>query len=255
MAGKSTYLRQCALIILLSQIGSFVPAEKANLSLVDKLFCRVGASDNIAKGESTFMVEMQEAAHILRTATKDSFVIMDEIGRGTSTQDGMSLAHAFMKHLVKLNSKTLFATHYHELTLLDVSNVKLLTLAVEEKGKDIVFVRKVIDGVANSSYGLHVAKLAGVPNPILREADKFQRRHFGEYTINNNDMDLFSMAQLEELENDGNQYVDKVDYSTIVDEIKEFDLTSSTPIQAMIFLQKIQEEIEEKQESESIDKR
>lgn len=255
MAGKSTYLRQCALIILLSQIGSFVPAEKAKLSLVDKLFCRVGASDNIAKGESTFMVEMQEAAHILRTATKDSFVIMDEIGRGTSTQDGMSLAHAFMKHLVKLNSKTLFATHYHELTLLDVSNVKLLTLAVEERGKDIVFVRKVVDGVANSSYGLHVAKLAGVPSPILREADKFQRRHFGEYTINNTEMDLFSMAQLEELENKDYHNIDKIDYLPIIEEIKEFDLTSSTPIQAMIFLQKIQEEIEEKQESETLDKR
>jgi DNA mismatch repair protein MutS len=255
MAGKSTYLRQCALIILLSQIGSFVPAEEASLSLVDKLFCRVGASDNIAKGESTFMVEMQEAAHILRTASENSFVIMDEIGRGTSTQDGMSLAHAFMKHLVTLNVKTLFATHYHELTLLDVSNVKLLTLAVEEKGKDIIFVRKVVDGIANSSYGLHVAKLAGVPNPILKDADKFQRRHFGEYTINNSEMDLFSMAQLEELENGENINDYSEDYSSIIDEILKYDLSTSTPIQAMLFLQKIQEEIEVKAESESIDKR
>ncbi|MDC7244264.1 MAG: AAA family ATPase, partial [Sphaerochaetaceae bacterium] len=255
MAGKSTYLRQCALIILLSQIGSFVPAEEASLSLVDKLFCRVGASDNIAKGESTFMVEMQEAAHILRTASQNSFVIMDEIGRGTSTQDGMSLAHAFMKHLVKLNAKTLFATHYHELTLLDVSNVKLLTLAVEEKGKDIIFVRKVVDGIANSSYGLHVAKLAGVPNPILKDADKFQRRHFGEYTINNSEMDLFSMAQLEELENNENINDYSEDYSSIIDEITKYDLSTSTPIQAMLFLQKIQEQIEVKAESESLDKR
>lgn len=255
MAGKSTYLRQCALIIVLSQIGSFVPADKAALSLVDKLFCRVGASDNIAKGESTFMVEMQEAAHILRTATSSSFVIMDEIGRGTSTQDGMSLAHAFMKHLVKVNSKTLFATHYHELTLLDVSNIKLLTLSVEEKGRDIIFVRKVVDGIANSSYGLHVAKLAGVPNPILKDADKFQRRHFGEYTINNAEMDLFSMAQLEELEKNDDLYEYKEDFTDLVEEISKFDLSTSTPIQAMIFLEKIQDLIEEKQDSSSIDKR
>ncbi len=247
MAGKSTYLRQCALIILLAQIGSFVPADSARLSLVDKLFCRVGASDNIAKGESTFMVEMQEAAHILRTATENSFVIMDEIGRGTSTQDGMSLAHAFMKHLVKLNVKTLFATHYHELTLLDVSSVRLLTLAVEERGKSIIFVRKVIEGTANSSYGLHVAKLAGVPKPIIKEADKFQRRHFGEYTINNVQMDLFSMAQLEELTNDENNGEKEEDFSSIINEVTGYDLTTSTPLQAMIFLQKIQQEIEEKQ--------
>ena len=247
MAGKSTYLRQCALIILLTQIGSFVPADETKISLVDKLFCRVGASDNIAKGESTFMVEMQEAAHILRTATEKSFVIMDEIGRGTSTQDGMSLAHAFMKHLVELNSKTLFATHYHELTLLDVSNVKLLTLAVEEKGKNIIFVRKVIEGVANSSYGLHVAKLAGVPSQILKDADKFQRRHFGEYTIKNSQMDLFSMAQLEELENNDDCVKELEDYSSIVEEINNFDLTRSTPIQSMLFLEKIKAEIEEKQ--------
>lgn len=242
MAGKSTYLRQCALIILLSQIGSYVPASECKLSICDKLFCRVGASDNIAKGESTFMVEMQEAAHILKSATDRSFVIMDEIGRGTSTQDGMSLAHAFMKHLVKVRAKTLFATHYHELTMLDVSDVKLMTLQVQEKGKSVIFVRKVIDGVANSSYGLHVAKLAGVPKDILSEANKFQKRHFGEYTIGNMDMDLFSCAQLEELEN--STEVDEKDFSAVIDEIKDFDLTGTTPLQAMIFLQKLKDEID-----------
>lgn len=248
MAGKSTYLRQCALIILLSQIGSFAPCDSAKISLVDKLFCRVGASDNIAKGESTFMVEMQEAAHILRTASDRSFVIMDEIGRGTSTQDGMSLANAFMKHLVDINCKTLFATHYHELTLLDTSSVKLLTLEVEERGKDIIFVRKVIDGVANSSYGLHVAKLAGVPSNILKDADKFQRKHFGEYTIKNNQMDLFSMAQLEELDQINEMDNDTCEnYSQIIQEINDFDITRSTPIQAMLFLEKIKAEIEEKE--------
>ncbi len=125
------------------------------------------------------MVEMQEAAHILKSATSKSFVIMDEIGRGTSTQDGMSLAHAFMKHIVNQRSKCLFATHYHELTMLDVSDVKLLTLQVEERGKSVIFVRKVIDGVANSSYGLHVAKLAGVPKEIFKKkANKFQKTTF-----------------------------------------------------------------------------
>jgi len=223
MAGKSTYLRQSALIVLLSQIGCFVPAKECRLSVCDKLFCRVGASDNIAKGESTFMVEMQEAAHILRSATSKSFVIMDEIGRGTSTQDGMSLAHAFMKHLVRLRAKTLFATHYHELTMLDVSEV--------------------IDGVANSSYGLHVAKLAGVPKEILKDANKFQKRHFGEYTIGNMDMDLFSSAQLDEIERDDED--EGVDYNPVLNDLKSFDLTQSTPLQAMIFLQKLQDEMDE----------
>ena len=245
MAGKSTYLRQNALIILLSQIGSYAPCDSANISLVDKLFCRVGASDNIAKGESTFMVEMQEAAHILRTASENSFVIMDEIGRGTSTQDGMSLANAFMKHLVEVNCKTLFATHYHELTLLDTSNVKLLTLAVEEKGKDITFLRKVIDGIANSSYGLHVAKLAGVPANILKEAERFQKKHFGEYTIKNNQMDLFSMAQLEEFENCEDIIDNSLENSEIIKELEEYDLTRSTPIQALLFLEKLKNKIEE----------
>ena len=243
MAGKSTYLRQSALIVLLSQIGCFVPASSCKLSLCDKLFCRVGASDNIAKGESTFMVEMQEASHILRSATSKSLVIMDEIGRGTSTQDGMSLAHAFMKYLVTIRAKTLFATHYHELTMLDVSDVRLMTLQVEEKGKDIIFVRKVIDGVANSSYGLHVAKLAGVPRDIIKDANRFQKRHFGEYTIGNMEMDLFSQAQLEELENEEDDT--SVDYTPLLSELKGFDLSSSTPFQAMIFLQKLQDEIDE----------
>ncbi|MBK5200009.1 MAG: DNA mismatch repair protein MutS [Spirochaetaceae bacterium] len=245
MAGKSTYLRQSALIILLSQIGCFVPANNCKLSLCDKLFCRVGASDNIAKGESTFMVEMQEASHILRTATEKSFVIMDEIGRGTSTQDGMSLAHSFMKHLVKVRAKTLFATHYHELTMLDVSDVRLMTLAVEERGKDIIFVRKVKDGVANSSYGLHVAKLAGVPKEILKEANKFQKTHFGEYTIGNMDMDLFSLSQLDEIENEAED--NSIDYNSILSELKEFNLSISTPLQTMVFIQKLKDEIEERE--------
>lgn len=252
MAGKSTYLRQCALIIVLAQIGSFVPAERCTLSLVDKLFCRVGASDNLARGESTFMVEMQEAAHILRTATRKSFVIMDEIGRGTSTQDGMSLASAFMSHLVALGSKTLFATHYHELTTYDTSSVLLKTLKVEEQGKSIIFVRKVVDGIATSSYGLHVAKMAGVPAKILREASRFQTKYFGSYSSGSMDMDLFSSFMLDEMEKKEKQKEGSDDplltLSPVVEEVENFDLDRATPMQAMMFIQKLKDEIEEGKE-------
>jgi DNA mismatch repair protein MutS len=244
MAGKSTYLRQCALIIILAQVGSFVPAAACSLSLVDKLFCRVGASDNLARGESTFMVEMQEAARILRTATRKSFVIMDEIGRGTSTQDGMSLAFAFMNYLVGLGAKCLFATHYHELTLLDTSKVQLKTLQVEEQGKQVIFVRKVIDGIATSSYGLHVAKLAGVPASILKDASRFQRKYFSSYVMGSMDMDLFSSFLLDEMDKKEQvQETDIPDFSPILDEIASFDLEHATPMQAMLFVQKLKDEI------------
>lgn len=183
MAGKSTYLRQNALIVLMAHIGSYVPAAKAEIGLVDRLYCRIGASDNLARGESTFLVEMQEAAYILRTATNRSLAIMDEIGRGTSTQDGMSIAYAVMRAMVRMRVKTLFATHYHELTMLDTTGMQLLTPAVSETPRDIVFLRKMHTGVADSSYGLHVARMAGMPAPVLREAANFQRQHFADYAL------------------------------------------------------------------------
>jgi DNA mismatch repair protein MutS len=171
MAGKSTYLRQTALIVLMGQIGSFVPASSARWRPVDKLFCRVGASDYLARGESTFLVEMNETAHILRNATTSSLVIMDEVGRGTGTRDGFSLAWAICEHLLDtVGAKTLFATHFHELTALKHPGLKNWSMAVLEEGDEVVFLRRVVPGAADHSYGLHVARLAGVPGPVLDRA-------------------------------------------------------------------------------------
>jgi len=171
MAGKSTFLRQTALIVLLAQIGSYVPAEKASLTPVDKMFCRVGASDNLARGESTFLVEMTEVSHILQTATKNSLVIMDEVGRGTSIEDGISIARACSEYLLNnIGAKTLFATHYRELTRLEHRNIQNLKLDIMEQDEKIVFLKKVVEGVSKSSYGIHVAELAGLPKDVLERA-------------------------------------------------------------------------------------
>jgi len=175
MAGKSTYMRQVALIVLLAHIGSFVPAKSAIISLVDRIFTRVGASDDLAAGQSTFMVEMQEVAHILKYATGKSLIILDEIGRGTATFDGLSIAWAVTEHLVQhaeFNPKTLFATHYHELTQLqdDFSGIFNLHVGVKERGEDIVFLHKILPGRADRSYGIQVARLAGLPQELLKRA-------------------------------------------------------------------------------------
>ena len=175
MAGKSTYMRQTALIVLMAQIGSFVPAQSARIGSVDRIFTRVGASDDLASGQSTFMVEMTEVANILRNATRNSLLILDEIGRGTSTFDGLSIAWAVVEHISNtklLGAKTLFATHYHELTELEgkLTGVNNYCIAVKEKGDDIVFLRKIIKGGADKSYGIQVAKLAGVPDTVIERA-------------------------------------------------------------------------------------
>ena len=175
MAGKSTYMRQTALIVLMAQIGSFVPAAKADIGLVDRIFTRVGASDDLASGQSTFMVEMTEVANILRNATSKSLLILDEIGRGTSTFDGLSIAWAVIEHISNsklLGAKTLFATHYHELTELEgkIDNVNNYCIAVKENGDDIIFLRKIVKGGADKSYGIQVAKLAGVPESVTDRA-------------------------------------------------------------------------------------
>lgn len=237
MAGKSTFLRQTALLVLLSQIGSYVPATKARLGLVDKLYCRVGASDNLARGESTFLVEMQEAAHILRTATRNSLVIVDELGRGTSTQDGMSIAYAVMQQLLAKSSKTLFATHYHELARIDVSSIQLLTLQVSEQGGQVRFLRRVIEGIANSSYGLNVARMAGIGREVLAYARTFQKQHFAEYDFGSNQPDLFSATG------------DDLPESTLYDEkeqqvlhqLRSFSIEQSSPLEALLFLKALQE--------------
>ena len=173
MAGKSTYLRQNALIALLAQTGSYVPAKYAHIGIVDKIFCRVGASDNLARGESTFLVEMTETARILRSATRKSLVIMDEVGRGTSTEDGLSIAWAVSEYLLdKICCRTLFATHYHELTRLSHEKVRFMCMDVCETGGAVVFLRKIKDGAAENSYGIHVAKLAGVPDSVIGRANE-----------------------------------------------------------------------------------
>ena len=170
MAGKSTYMRQTALIVLMAQMGSFVPAAHARIGVVDRIFTRVGASDDLSAGQSTFMVEMTEVSDILRCATKDSLLILDEIGRGTSTFDGMSIARAVLEHCAeKKRAKTLFATHYHELTELEstLSGTVNYNIAVKTRGEDIIFLRKIIPGGADRSYGIEVAKLAGLPDKVL----------------------------------------------------------------------------------------
>jgi DNA mismatch repair protein MutS len=175
MAGKSTYMRQIALIVIMAQIGCFVPASSAEIGIVDAIFTRVGASDDLASGQSTFMVEMAEVAEILKDATRDSLLILDEIGRGTSTYDGMSIARAVLEYVAdkkQLGAKTLFATHYHELTALEemIPGVKNYNIAVKKRGDDITFLRRIVRGGADDSYGIEVAKLAGVPNKIITRA-------------------------------------------------------------------------------------
>ncbi|MBQ8402194.1 MAG: DNA mismatch repair protein MutS, partial [Clostridia bacterium] len=174
MAGKSTYMRQTALIILLAQIGSFGPAAEAHIGIVDKLFTRVGASDDLASGQSTFMLEMKEVAYILNNATRRSFIVYDEIGRGTSTYDGMSIARAVAEYTAgkKIGAKTMFATHYHELTSLEDSLAGFVNyhVAAKKRGEDITFLRKIVKGPTDDSYGIEVAKLAGVPGEVTKRA-------------------------------------------------------------------------------------
>jgi DNA mismatch repair protein MutS len=173
MAGKSTYLRQTALIVILAQTGSFVPAADAAIEITDKIFCRVGAQDNLARGESTFLVEMNETANILRAATAKSLIIMDEVGRGTSTNDGLSIAWAVCEYILgKLKAKTLFATHYHELTSLKHEALFNLSMEITENEGGVVFLKRITEGPSNNSYGIHVARLAGLPHEVLARAEE-----------------------------------------------------------------------------------
>ena len=175
MSGKSTYMRQVALITILAQMGAFVPAKKADICIVDKIFTRIGAADDLSMGQSTFMMEMVEVANILKNATSRSLVILDEIGRGTSTYDGMSIATAVIEYISKkIGAKTLFATHYHELIELEerFRNIRNYHVEAKEIGKDIIFLRKVLRGGTDQSYGIHVAKLAGVPKDVIRRANR-----------------------------------------------------------------------------------
>ncbi len=200
MAGKSTYMRQVAIITLLAQIGSFVPAEKADISIVDRIFTRIGASDNLSQGESTFMVEMNEVSNIIREATPRSLIILDEVGRGgTSTYDGLSIAWAVVEYIAtKIKAKTLFATHYHELTQLadNFKEIKNMTISAEEEGDDIVFLRKIIEGSTNKSYGIQVAQLAGIDKTIINRANEILSIIEGSHEININKAPKNNLKQL-----------------------------------------------------------
>ena len=249
MAGKSTYMRQTALIVLMAQIGSFVPADKAVVGIVDRIFTRVGASDDLASGQSTFMVEMTEVANILRNATAKSLLILDEIGRGTSTFDGLAIAWAVIEHIsnTKLcGAKTLFATHYHELTELEgkLSAVTNYCIAVKEKGDDIVFLRKIVKGGADKSYGIQVAKLAGVPDSVINRAKELVEE-LSDADITAAVKDLASPKKKPKVEMDMAQMslFDTVQDNDIIEELKGIDIGNLTPMEALNTLYNLQNKI------------
>lgn len=232
MAGKSTYLRQNALIALLAQTGSFVPADSAKIGIVDRIFCRVGASDNLAKGESTFLVEMTETANILHAATNKSLVIMDEVGRGTSTEDGLAIAKAVSEYLLDtLKCKTFFATHYHELSRLEHPCLKFLCMDVLEQDGSVVFLRKIKEGVTKNSYGIHVAKLAGIPQVVIERANKILKEiqtFYGENEIFNEQLNI-EQSQKEDFHSPGLFSDEEI----IISEILSVDLNNMTPMNAL----------------------
>ncbi len=238
MAGKSTYMRQTALIVLMAQIGSFVPAKAAQIGIVDRIFTRVGASDDLASGQSTFMVEMNEVANILRNATKDSLLILDEIGRGTSTFDGLAIAWAVIEHVADprlIGAKTLFATHYHELTELEgkLPGVKNYCIAVKEKGDDIVFLRKIVRGGADKSYGIQVARLAGVPEAVLLRAKEI----VAELVSN----DLAGRAR--EIAGQMRLFAEEEEHP-VLKELRNCSVETMTPMEALNFLYRLQQELD-----------
>ncbi|MFN5351642.1 MAG: DNA mismatch repair protein MutS, partial [Alphaproteobacteria bacterium] len=235
MAGKSTYLRQNALIIILAQIGSFVPAKIAKIGIVDRLFTRIGASDDLSSNKSTFMVEMIETANILNNATKKSFIILDEIGRGTSTQDGLSLAYAILEHLYsRVNARCLFATHYHELATMakNFKNLGFYTVQIKEWNKEIIFMHKIIKGVAEKSYGIHVAKIAGLPRQVIARAEnillELEKNHSQDAKI-----DLLNFTPQKP----------KVDYSFLAEELTRLDVDNLSPKDALSLLYKMKGEL------------
>ena len=279
MAGKSTYMRQTALIVLMAQIGSFVPADKAVIGIVDRIFTRVGASDDLASGQSTFMVEMTEVANILRNATRDSLIILDEIGRGTSTFDGLGIAWSVIEHIADkklLGAKTLFATHYHELTELEgkLDSVDNYCIAVKEQGDDIIFLRKIIKGGADKSYGIQVAKLAGVPENVLKRAreivDELSNNDIAEkakdiaveyeipdyeYGIEQQTKKPRKVRKKTESEIESEKmgqislfdgYQPNVKTDDIIYELHDLDLSTTTPIDAMNILYKMQTKLRER---------
>ncbi|MBW2470192.1 MAG: DNA mismatch repair protein MutS, partial [Deltaproteobacteria bacterium] len=242
MAGKSTILRQVALLVIMAQMGSFVPARKATIGIVDRIFTRVGALDNLSHGQSTFMVEMQETANILNNAGERSLIIMDEIGRGTSTYDGLSIAWAVVEFLHDLHEtgvKTLFATHYHELTELAQKKprVKNFNIAVKEWNDEIIFLRKLVEGATNRSYGIQVARLAGIPDKVIERSKKIL------YRIENQEQDLAnSLSDQKETPRGAVQmelFKNKAHF--FVDALAKLDIAKMTPLEALNHLNALQE--------------
>jgi DNA mismatch repair protein MutS len=237
MAGKSTYMRQVALIVLLAQMGSFVPAAHAHIGIVDRIFTRIGASDDLSAGQSTFMVEMTEVSDILRCATKNSLLILDEIGRGTSTFDGMSIARAVLEYCAeKKQARTLFATHYHELTELEntLSGTVNYNIAVKTRGEDIIFLRKIIPGGADRSYGIEVAKLAGLPDKVLRRAreilTELEAENGVRYTAPRREADQVSLSSMGE--------------SEVLSALRRCQPDTLTPIEAMSLLYELRRKLQ-----------
>ena len=240
MAGKSTYMRQTALLTLMAQVGSFVPAREASISPVDRIFTRIGASDDLVSGQSTFMVEMNEVAQILKYATRDSLVILDEIGRGTSTFDGMSIARAVIEHIrEKIHAKTLFATHYHELTDLEDDVIKNYCIAVKEKGKDIQFLRRIIPGAADKSYGIHVARLAGLPKVVTNRAEKILNE------LEAAEPEPRTKVAMEQEAAPVDDLMGSLFGNTLRDELLSMDVMTMTPIEAMNTLYRLQRQAKE----------
>lgn len=241
-------MRQTALIVLMAQVGSFVPAASADIGICDRIFTRVGASDDLASGQSTFMVEMSEVANILRNATKNSLLILDEIGRGTSTYDGLAIAWAVVEYISNselLGAKTLFATHYHELTELEgkLSAVNNYCIAVKEDGDDIVFLRKIVKGGADRSYGIQVAKLAGVPDVVIARANEICNQLI--------DKDITTKLKEIKITNDFKPKNDDTQMSMfgslaesqVIEDIKCVDLSNMTPMKALLYLNELQERL------------
>ncbi|WP_457641674.1 DNA mismatch repair protein MutS [Persephonella sp.] len=260
MAGKSTFIRQSAIIILLAQVGSFIPAKKGKIGVVDAIFTRIGSGDALAKGLSTFMVEMLEMVNIVNNATERSFIVLDEVGRGTSTYDGLSIAWAISEYLAdKINVKTLFATHYHELTQLEreIKGVKNFHMKIDEDGENIKFLYRVMEGFTNKSYGVHVAKLAGIKDQIIKRAYEILY-YFEEQRDKKLEENIFSLKQSQE------KYLEKIedlplfkeiedlqrnDYLEIIEEIEKLDIGSTTPVEALVFLNDLKKKIKKLKEN------
>ena len=244
MAGKSTFMRQTALITLMAHMGSFVPASYADICITDRIFTRVGASDDLASGQSTFMVEMNEVSNILKNATNKSLLILDEIGRGTGTLDGLSIARAVVEYIAdprKIGAKTLFATHYHELTELEneISCLKNYSIAVKENGDDIVFLRKIVSGGADKSYGIQVAKLAGVPSPVIERSKEIMNRLLSEGADEKRSVNVNADKQMSFFESVYDEEKDPT--RAFIKEIADLDVNHMTPVQALEVLFRLKE--------------